>query len=124
MSYQTDLRAAQNTFLKNLANLIFYIQDSGYTISGGELWRSEETQAAHVKANRSKTMDSQHLKRLAIDLNIFDGEYLLFSDTTRKDKDTLIVKGFADNWCALHQANRWGGEFKSIFDPCHFEMYV
>lgn len=122
MSYATELRERQFRFMRNLANLIHYILDSGYGVSGGELWRSEETQSAHFKAGRSKTMDSLHLKRLAIDLNVFDDGYLLFSDHTRIEKDTEIMKAFGEQWKAYDSGNGWGGEFPSFFDPGHFEM--
>lgn len=119
--YTRQLREKQSKFMRDMASLILYILDSGYGVSGGELWRSEETQAAHIKAGRSKTMDSMHLKRLAIDLNVFDGEYLLFSDEKRKEKDTQIMRSFGEQWEALDKNNRWGGNYVSLFDPGHFE---
>lgn len=118
----TDIHARQNTFLHNIANLIHFIQDSGYTISGGELWRSEETQAHYVEQGLSQTMNSLHLKRLAIDLNILDNDYLLFTDTTRKEKDLQIVTEFGRQWMIYDKENIWGGTFKTLFDPFHFQM--
>lgn len=43
--------------------------------TGGELWRSPEQQEIYFKTGRSKTMNSNHLRRCATDLNFFwDGE--------------------------------------------------
>lgn len=122
MTYAEELHARQFKFMHNLANLIHFIGDSGYNVSGGELWRSEETQAAHVKAGRSKTLNSMHLKRLAIDLNIFDGEYLLFSDSERKQKDFRVVEQFGEQWEGYDKDNVWGGRWTEPFDPFHFQQ--
>ena len=40
-------------------------------MTGGELARTPEQQAIYFKTGRSKTMNSIHLKRCAIDLNFF-----------------------------------------------------
>jgi hypothetical protein len=47
----------------------------GFVVTAGELYRSPEQQEIYHQDRRSKTMDSLHLKRLAIDLNFFkDGK--------------------------------------------------
>ena len=46
-------------------------------MTGGELARTPEQQAIYFKTGRSKTMNSIHLKRCAIDLNFFkDGKII------------------------------------------------
>ena len=125
-----DLRERQNTFLVNISLFIQYAFRSGYKLTSGEFFRSQETQAAHVAAGRSKTMNSMHLKRLAADFNIFIDGRLLFSDTTKIDSDLLLAKKLGDFWCSLNTANRWGGDFdkdgnplnQSFKDGGHFEM--
>jgi hypothetical protein len=71
---------------------------------------------------RSKTMHSQHLKKLARDINVFkDGVWL------NKSKD---IKQLGDYWVSLHPLNRWGGDWDKdgdtedeVFkDAGHFEM--
>lgn len=84
----------------------------------------------HVAAGRSKTMNSMHLKRLAADFNIFIDGYLLFSDTTKIDRDLMLAKKLGDYWVSLNTANRWGGDFdkdgnplnQSFKDGGHFEI--
>lgn len=119
-----ELRQLQQRFTRNIAHLINFAVDNGFELTFGEAWRSEETQTAHVKAGRSNTLNSMHLKRLAIDFNIFKYDYLLFSDSSRKEQDFSEAKKLGDYWIELHLSNRWGGNFQSIFDPNHFEMYI
>ncbi len=69
-------------------------------------------------AGRSRTMKSQHLKRMAIDLNFYreqpDGSLdLVYS------ADALRPLG--EFWESLDSANRWGGNWGSFKDIPHFE---
>ena len=76
---------------------------------------------------RSKTKDSLHRKRRAIDLNFFkDGLYingLKISGTNKPDKEKILkhLQPLANYFKSLNPKNRWGGEFKNIWDPDHFE---
>lgn len=126
----SELREKQKTFLKNIALLINYAFANGFELTSGEFFRSQETQAAHVAAGRSKTMNSMHLKRLAADFNIFVNGNLLLSDTKQSDIDLSIIKKLGDFWVSLNPANRWGGDFDKDGNPLnqlfrdggHFEM--
>jgi predicted chitinase len=108
----------QNTFLLHVAELIRKAAELGFVASGGELYRTAEQQAIYIKTGRSKTLDSQHLKRLAIDLNFFrpapDGSLALTYDI-----DALRPLG--DFWEGLDPANRWGGNWNNFKDAPHFE---
>jgi predicted chitinase len=108
----------QNAFLADMVQLISYAQQQGFTVSGGELSRTAEQQRIHIQAGRSKTMNSQHLVRLAIDLNFFvtgpDGRLEL-----TYAKESLQVLG--DFWEGLSPANSWGGNWNSFKDTPHFE---
>lgn len=125
-----ELRSKQKTFLFNISLLIQYAIKNGFELTSGEFFRSPETQAAHVAAGRSKTMNSMHLKRLAADFNIFVNGNLLFSDSTQIDIDLSLAKKLGDYWCSLNTDNRWGGDFdkdgnplnQSFKDGGHFEM--
>jgi predicted chitinase len=72
----------------------------------------------HVQNGRSKTMNSQHLKRLALDLNFFredpDGNLRLTYDVDE-------LRPLGDYWESLDGANRWGGNWSSFKDTPHFE---
>ena len=107
----------QNAFMADVARLIVYIQQSGYTISGGELWRPEEMQKIYFKQGKSKTMKNSHGDRLAVDLNFFD--MASGQPTLTYDKSKLQM--FGDYWETLDIKNRWGGNWKTLADTPHFE---
>lgn len=133
MDYAQQLREEQFKFTKHIGFLINFANDSanGFALTFGEAWRSEETQAAHVKAGRSKTMNSQHLKRLAVDFNIFYKGKLLFIGTNKDEfKEHLqIAKPLGEYWMSLDSKNVWGADWNRNFnlmdetfaDPYHFE---
>lgn len=103
----------QSEFLLDVCKLIYFATQSGFTVTGGELARTVEQQAIYVKTGRSKTMNSNHLKRLAIDLIFFKDEKVIWN------KDALAHIGAF--WETLHPKNRWGGNFKTLVDCPHFE---
>lgn len=105
----------QNAFLLDVCKLIRYAADNGWVVTGGELFRTLEQQELHFKAGRSKTMNSNHLRRLAIDLNFFKGGVLV------RDAKQLVDLG--TYWESLHPKNRWGGNWKFV-DSLHFERNV
>lgn len=102
-------------FLKDVAKLIKYIETlPGYTVTGGELFRTPEQQAIYIAKGLSKTSNSKHLKRLAIDLNLFiNGEY----QTTREP-----YKPLAKFWNKLSPENKAGYDWG--WDANHFERSV
>lgn len=100
-------------FLKDIALLIKYAESRGFVLTGGELWRTPEQQKIYVETGRSKTMNSNHLKRLAMDFNIFvDGELCW---------DMSKLKELGTYWESLSPENRWGGFFSTLTDMPHFE---
>jgi hypothetical protein len=109
----------QHLFLLDVAKLIVEAQKQNFIVTGGELYRTAEQQAIHVKAGRSKTMNSKHLQRLAIDLNFFtkgvDG-------TVQLTYDIAVLKPLGDFWESLSPGkNSWGGNWNSFKDVPHFE---
>jgi hypothetical protein len=111
-----SLVSDQAAFLLDVCRLIQFATNEGFVVTGGELARTPEQQALHVKAGRSKTMNSIHLKRCAIDLNFFKNGKIIW------DKAALAPIG--TYWERLHAKNRWGGNFKSLVDCPHFERNV
>jgi len=106
------LREFQSVFLRNVASLITWAFENGYELTGGELLRTKEQQEIYVNKGLSKTMNSQHLKKLAIDLNLFiDGIY---------QTDNEAYKQLAEYWESLHP-NNVAGYFWG-WDANHFEM--
>ena len=83
-------------------------------MTGGELFRTPEQQAIYIAKGLSKTSNSKHLKRLAIDLNLFiNGEY----QTTREP-----YKPLAKFWNKLSPENKAGYDWG--WDANHFERSV
>jgi hypothetical protein len=108
----------QNAFLLDVAKLINYIDncDDGMLITGGELFRTAEMEALYVKEGKSNTMNSNHLKKLAVDLNFIQNGNLI--------SDKASLQKYGDYWESLNPINRWGGNFHSILDTDHFERNV
>jgi len=106
----------QAAFLLDVTELIRHATDAGFVVTGGELARTPEQQAIYFKTGRSKTMNSIHLKRCAIDLMFFKDGKIIW------DKQTLAPIG--KYWESLHPKNRWGGNFSNLIDCPHFERNV
>ncbi len=106
------LRQKQSLFALNIAKLITWAFANGYEVTLGEASRPEELQQIYFNSGRSKTMDSRHLKRLAIDLNLF------IKGVFKTDRESY--KPLADYWKSLHPDNVAGYDWK--FDANHFEM--
>lgn len=108
----------QSTFLLHVSELIRKAAELGFMTSGGELFRTPEQQALHVKNGRSTTMNSQHLKRLAVDLNFFKADP---SGDPRLTYDVEELRPLGKYWESLDPANRWGGNWNTFKDTPHFE---
>jgi hypothetical protein len=111
-----SLVTEQHEFLRDVCRLILHAHTLGFQVTGGELFRTAEQQAIYVKTGRSKTMNSIHLKRCAIDLNFFKNGKLTY--------DTAVLKPIGDYWESLHPKNQWGGNWKSFKDVPHFQRTV
>jgi hypothetical protein len=104
------LSERQQAFAANVAKLIIYINDAGYRVTLGEALRTPE-QAALYAAKGVGSKNSLHIKKLAIDLNLFkDGAYLPGTEDHRE---------FGTYWETLDECNRWGGRYH---DGNHYEM--
>lgn len=108
----------QALFMQDIAGLIKWCYMQGYAVTAGEFLRTPLQQAEYFRIGRSKTLDSNHIKKLAADLQFFrmsDGKYL-----TTKDE----IAPIGAYWVSLSSKNRWGGNFKSLCDAPHFERNV
>lgn len=106
-------------FLKDVAKLIVFANQHEYKLTGGELYRPFEMQKLYFENGKSKTMESNHLQRLAIDLNIFfNGRYL------NQNSDFKQIEFLGDYWESLNKKNRWGGHFSNLVDTPHFERNI
>lgn len=111
-----SLSSEQAAFLLDACKLIQRATELGWTVTGGELLRTPEQQEIYFKAGKTKTMQSNHLRRLALDLNFLKNGQPVW------DKARLQPVG--DYWESLNPMNRWGGNFKSLPDTPHFERNV
>lgn len=103
----------QAEFLLHACKLIEKATELGFTVTAGELFRTTEQQQIYVKTGRSTTMNSNHLRRCAIDLNFFKAGVLTY--------DIPTLKPLGDYWQSLHPKNSWGGFWNSFKDAPHFE---
>lgn len=109
----SPLVQAQAKFLLDMCRLIAKATEVGFTVTGGELYRTTEQQQIYVKTGRSKTMNSNHLRRCAIDLNFFKNGKLVYEVET--------LRPLGEYWRSLDPKNDWGGFWKSFKDVPHFE---
>lgn len=119
-------------FLQDVALLINYAKSKGFKLTGGELKRPLAMQLLYYYGKaidlvrgvlyliagkkRTKTLNSDHLKSLAIDFNIF------FDVDNDGDKDLTydaeVSRCLGDYWKSLHPDNYWGGDWG--WDAPHF----
>ena len=111
-----SLVVEQAQFLMDVCKLVVFATKQGFVVTGGELFRTPEQQEIYVKTGRSKTMNSYHLKRCAIDLNFFKGGVLVY--------DKTVLQPLGDYWESLNKKNSWGGNWNSFKDVPHFERRV
>ena len=122
----------QQIFTQNIALLILKANSLGVNLTFGEAYRTIEQQELYYfgksirvedrglelisAKKRTNTMQSNHLKRLAIDFNFFIKGVLTYTDPL------VVVLG--KYWESLDPLNRWGGHFKNFYDAPHFERNV
>lgn len=117
-----SLSQQQRVFTLNVAKLIQFAFSKGIELTFGEAYRTREQQLLYVQSGKSKTMNSNHLRRLAVDFNFFKNGNL-----TYKFED---IKEIGDYWESLHPKNRWGGDWNKndikdgFIDTPHFEMNI
>lgn len=115
------LSEQQQDFTRDVVKLLNFAWGFGYEVTMGEVQRPIEMQQIYVKTGRSKTMNSQHLLKLAIDLNFFKNGKLVQS------REELVP--FGKFWESLNPLNRWGGSWRGLVeagksnfvDAPHFE---
>lgn len=112
MSTPLSLGKQQELFSRDLSKLLIKAFELGYEIRMGEGERPLAMQEIYVRTGKSKTLNSQHIKKLAHDLHFF------------KDGQICYPQELGDYWESLSKENRWGGNWKSFKDKPHFERFV
>ncbi|MDD5062762.1 MAG: M15 family metallopeptidase [Candidatus Marinimicrobia bacterium] len=112
---------SQFEFLQDTLKLMDFIMRHGFVITYGEVYRTREQQQIYFNTGRSKTMNSRHLERMALDLNFFLNGRLV--------NDPEILAPIGRLWMSLNPKNRWGGDWnrngdvrdENWHDTPHFE---
>lgn len=104
------LRNEQSAFAADVVRLLSHAFSLGYEVTFGEALRTPEQQAIYVKTGRSQTMNSNHLRKCAIDLNFFRAGAL-----------TYDIQELGTYWESLSDKNSWGGNWNNFKDKPHFE---
>ena len=104
-----NLGEHQQAFSRDLVKLMSKAFELGYEIRIGEVERTIEQQKIYVQTGRSKTMNSNHLKKCAADLHFVKAGQLCYPQE------------LGDYWETLDPINSWGGNWKSFKDKPHFE---
>lgn len=124
-----SLSDEQAAFFEDICKLRSHANSLGFKVTPGEFERTKEQQEIYFKTGRSKTLNSNHLRRLAADLNFFQGGIWINGLPKKEVLSTLGPLG--EYWESLHPLNRWGGNFDkdwnkidSFFDAPHFERNV
>jgi len=111
-----NLRKEQTAFLSDVCKLIQFASAQSLELTGGELYRTLEQQKIYFNAGKTKTMNSLHLRRLAIDFNFFKNDEMTFSKN--------LLQPLGDYWESLHPFNSWGGNGIKFVDMPHFSRGV
>lgn len=114
------LGAHQEAFARDVVLLINKAHEMFFTVRIGEVYRPQAMQDIYVAKGLSKTKNSQHTKKLAIDLN-------LFKEGRPATLEEIRQLGYW--WQGLRPNNRWGGSWRglveagksSFIDAPHFE---
>jgi len=107
------LSEKQAQFLQDVALLILWINQKGWYVTGGELHRPQEMQEIYLKQGKTRTGDSKHTRRLAIDLFLFKNNKVTWNPEH--------YEPLGEFWESIRPENRWGGNFKGFVDAVHFE---
>src|ERR1041384_1051766 len=95
-------------------DIIGSLKTQGYDVRLGETVRTPEQQAEKVAEGVSRTYNSKHLSGRPADLIVYrDG---------KPDWDTTNPAWQAIGTEAKQRGLRWGGDFKSLYDPGHVEL--
>ena len=111
-----SLRNEQEMFTRDVIKLLLKAHELGFTVTLGEVQRPIPMQQLYIKLGRSKTMNSMHIKKCAIDLNLFINGKLTY--------DKTLIQPLGDYWENLDPKNQWGGNWRSFKDVPHFQRTV
>lgn len=97
------LQDEQFAFMKDVRRLLARAEELGFELSGGELERSVQTQSARVRAGLERSMDSPHLRRCAIQLQLFKAD----AGSWRLVQSVAELETLGQYWEGLDPRNTW-----------------
>lgn len=102
----------QEAFAKDFAKLLNKAFELGYDARLAELQRTVEQQELYVKTGRSKTMNSMHIKKCAVDIYFMKNGKIVYPEELGK------------YWESLSPLNQAGMFWKTFKDGPHYERRV
>lgn len=130
---QKRLSEKQIRFSNMFAVFLTWAIANGYQFSIGEVFRPGGLkfvcpkckkefefllQDVYIYMGRSKVRHSKHQDKLAVDIFLLEkGDFITSPIITLPSS----YKPLGDFWKSLDLKNRWGGDFKGLVDPFHFE---
>jgi len=115
-----SLSSKQHLFAKDVAILFSFIIAEQWKFTIGEVKRTEYQQQKYLKEDKAQTMDSSHIRKMAIDINFFKPGKIhpdKYKLTYKKEELQL----FGDFWESLNPKNEWGGNWIQFQDTPHFQ---
>ena len=122
----------QQAFNRDLAKLTLFANAMRVNLTQGEGYRTQDQQKLYYYGKtvhpddgelvvinakkRTRTMNSNHLKRLAVDFNFFIRGKLFYRHQ--------LIDEIGRYWVSLDPLNRWGGNFTNFYDAPHFERHL
>lgn len=107
-----NLGQHQEKFATDVSLLIQEAIMRGYGVRLGEAYRTAEQQEIYVRTGKSKTMNSMHLKKCAIDLHF------------TKNGSLVYPAELGQFWESLDPLNQAGMFWKRFKDDPHFQRTV
>lgn len=94
------------------------IIDSPYDFGISEGLRTPETQRILLDAGKSKTLNSKHLKGMAVDIAVYVDGHISWDFEYYK----IVAAHIKRKAALLNMDIVWGGDWKSFLDGPHFEL--
>lgn len=102
----------QEAFARDLVSLLRKAFALGYEARIAEVFRPQEMQDIYVRLGKSKTRNSMHLKKCAVDIYFTKNGQLVYP------KELWVF------WESLSPLNQAGGKWKSFKDQPHYQRTV
>lgn len=107
------LGEAQREFTRCVGELIGFAYAQGFELTFGETYRTPEQARINAHAGTG-IVNSLHIKRLAVDFNLFRGGKWL--------QQTADHAALGAHWKTLHPMARWGGDWERKKDGNHYSF--